>query len=114
MLLVQDVNQLLHHYGKYDSEGIKSNCFAKLYFSGSSLETSKELEQTLGQFQYEDKKKRTVVRPLMTNDEIRTMKPIGHSLYAVITVLLSSVLDLILNELCFASTVKSIPPKYEL
>jgi len=74
MLLVQDFNQLLHHYGKYDSEGIKSNCFAKLYFTGSSLETSKELEQTLGQFQYEDKKNRTVVRPLMTNDEIRTMK----------------------------------------
>ena len=74
MLLVQDFNQLVHHYGKYDSEGIKSNCFAKMYFTGTSLETSKELEQTLGQFQYEDKKKRTVVRPLMTNDEIRTMK----------------------------------------
>lgn len=74
MLLLQDFNQLVHLYGKHEADGIKANCFAKLYFTGTSLETAKELEQTLGQFQYEDKKKRTVVRPLMTNDEIRTMK----------------------------------------
>ncbi|RPH33016.1 MAG: hypothetical protein EHM93_06800 [Bacteroidales bacterium] len=73
MLLVQDFNQLVHHYGKYDADGIKSNCFAKMYFTGTSLETAKELEQTLGKYQFEDDKKRTVVRPLMTNDEIRTM-----------------------------------------
>jgi type IV secretory pathway TraG/TraD family ATPase VirD4 len=73
MLLVQDFNQLVHHYGKNDADGIKSNCFAKMYFTGQSLETSRELEQTLGKFQYEDDKKRTVVRPLMTNDEIRTL-----------------------------------------
>ena len=73
MLLVQDFNQLIHHYGKYDADGIKSNCFAKMYFTGTSLETAKELEQTLGKYQYEDDKKRTVIRSLMTNDEIRTM-----------------------------------------
>lgn len=73
MLLVQDFNQLVHLYGKYDADGIKSNCFAKMYFTGASLETAKELEQTLGKYQFEDDKKRTVVRPLMTNDEIRTM-----------------------------------------
>ena len=73
MLLVQDFNQLVHLYGKYDADGIKSNCFAKMYFTGTSLETAKELEQTLGKYQFEDDKKRTVVRPLMTNDEIRTM-----------------------------------------
>ncbi|MBP6977633.1 MAG: type IV secretory system conjugative DNA transfer family protein [Lentimicrobiaceae bacterium] len=73
MLLVQDFNQLIHHYGKYDADGIRSNCFAKMYFTGASLETTKELEQTLGRYQYEDDKKRTVIRPLMTNDEIRTM-----------------------------------------
>jgi len=75
MLLLQDFAQVIHLYGKYDADGIKSNCFAKMYFTGTSLETSKELEQTLGQYQYEDEKKKTVVRPLMTNDEIRTMKP---------------------------------------
>lgn len=73
MLLVQDFNQLTHHYGKYDADGIKSNCFAKMFFTGASLETTKELEQMLGKYQYEDDKNRTVVRPLMTNDEIRTM-----------------------------------------
>ena len=74
MLLIQDFNQLIHNYGKYDADGIKSNCFAKMYFTGASLETTKELEQTLGKYQYEDEKKGTIVRPLMTNDEIRTMK----------------------------------------
>jgi type IV secretion system protein VirD4 len=74
MLLIQDFNQLVHNYGKYDADGIKSNCFAKMYFTGASYETTKELEQTLGKYQYEDEKQRTVVRSLMTNDEIRTMK----------------------------------------
>jgi type IV secretion system protein VirD4 len=74
MLLVQDFNQLIHYYGKYDSDGIKSNCFTKMFFTGGSLETTKELEQTLGRYQYENDKKGTVIRPLMTNDEIRTMK----------------------------------------
>ena|ERR1035437_9028548 len=73
MLLVQDFSQLIHNYGKYDADAIKSNCFAKMYFTGQSLETSKELEQTLGLYQYEDDKGNKVVRPLMKNDEIRTM-----------------------------------------
>lgn len=74
MLLLQDFSQIIHNYGKNDAEGIKSNCFAKMYFTGTSLETSKELEQILGKYQFEDEKKHTVVRSLMTNDEIRTMK----------------------------------------
>ena len=74
MLLVQDFSQIIHCYGKENAEGIKSNCFAKMYFTGTSLETSKELEQTLGKYQYQDDKKNKVVRSLMTNDEIRTMK----------------------------------------
>lgn len=74
MLLLQDFNQLVHHYGKYEADAIRSNCFAKMYFTGTSLETATELEKTLGKYEFEDDKKRTVVRPLMTNDEIRTMK----------------------------------------
>jgi type IV secretory pathway TraG/TraD family ATPase VirD4 len=74
MLLIQDFNQLTHHYGKFDADGIKANCFTKMYFTGGSLETTKELEQTLGKYEYEDKKKGMVTRSLMTNDEIRTMK----------------------------------------
>lgn len=79
MLVVQDFNQLIHSYGKHDAEAIRSNCFAKMYFTGQSLETAKELEQTLGKFEYEEENKQTknihkVVRSLMTSDEIRTMK----------------------------------------
>lgn len=74
MLLVQDFAQLVHHYGRYDADAIKSNCFAKMYFTGQSHESTKELEQTLGRFEYEEENGKKVVRPLMTNDEIRTMK----------------------------------------
>jgi type IV secretory pathway TraG/TraD family ATPase VirD4 len=74
MLLVQDFNQLVHHYGKNDADGIKSNCFAKMYFTGQSLETATELERILGKFEFKDKDNHKVVRSLMTNDEIRTMK----------------------------------------
>jgi type IV secretion system protein VirD4 len=74
MLLMQDYNQLVHQYGKHEADGIKANCFAKLYFTGASLETAKELEQMLGKYQYEDEQKRIVVRPLLTSDEIRTLK----------------------------------------
>ncbi len=74
MLLVQDFSQLIHHYGKYDADAIKSNCFAKMYFTGQSLETSSELEKTLGRYEYEDEDGKKIVRALMTNDEIRTMK----------------------------------------
>ncbi len=74
MLLVQDFSQLVHHYGKYDSDAIRSNCFAKMYFTGGSLETTRELEATLGKFEFKDNKGNRMVRPLMTNDEIRTIK----------------------------------------
>ncbi len=74
MILVQDFAQLIHHYGKFDAEAIKSNCFAKMYFTGQSLETASELEKTLGRYEYEEENGKKVVRALMTNDEIRTMK----------------------------------------
>lgn len=79
MLLVQDFNQLVHHYGKYEADAIRANCFAKMYFTGQSLETSKELEQTLGKYEFKDDKGNKVVRPLMTNNEIRTMQ-LRHAL----------------------------------
>ncbi len=73
MLLVQDFNQLIHHYGKYDADGIKANCFAKMFFTGQSLETATELERILGKFEFKDKEGHKVVRSLMTNDEIRML-----------------------------------------
>ena len=74
LLIVQDFNQIINAYGKHEADAIRANCFAKMYFSGASLETAKELEQILGKYEYKDKENSKVVRPLMTNDEIRTMK----------------------------------------
>src|SRR6185503_4589898 len=65
---------LVHRYGKYESDSIRANCFAKMYFTGQSLETSRELEQLLGGFEYKDKEGEKLTRELMTRDEIRTMK----------------------------------------
>jgi type IV secretion system protein VirD4 len=73
MLLLQDFNQLVHLYGKYNADGIKSNCFAKMYFTGQSLETATELERTLGKFEFKDKEGHKVVRSLLTSDEIRML-----------------------------------------
>jgi type IV secretory pathway TraG/TraD family ATPase VirD4 len=74
MLIIQDFNQLAHHYGKHESDAIRANCFAKMYFTGASLETAKELEQLLGKFEYKDKEEKKVIRSLMTSDEIRMLK----------------------------------------
>jgi type IV secretion system protein VirD4 len=74
MLLLQDYNQLLHNYGKYEADGIRANCFAKLFFTGQSLETATELERILGKFEFKDSQGHKVVRSLMTSDEIRMMK----------------------------------------
>jgi type IV secretory pathway TraG/TraD family ATPase VirD4 len=73
LLMLQDFNQLVHNYGKYEADSIKSNCFTKMYFTGQSLETARELEQILGRLEYEDDKGNRVIRSLLTNDEIRMM-----------------------------------------
>jgi type IV secretion system protein VirD4 len=73
MLLFQDFNQMVHLYGKYEADGIKANCFAKLYFTGQSLEMATELERTLGKFEFKDKEGHKVIRSLMTSDEIRML-----------------------------------------
>ncbi len=74
MLLVQDFAQVIHNYGRNDADAIRSNCFAKMYFTGQTLETTKELESTLGRYEYKDDKGQKIIRSLMTNDEIRTLK----------------------------------------
>ena len=74
LILLQDYNQLIHNYGKYNADAIRANCTTKMFFTGLSHELTKELESTLGKFTYEDEKKNKAIRPLLTNDEIRTMK----------------------------------------
>jgi len=74
LLVLQDFNQLIKSYGKNDAQSILSNCRTQLYFTGQNLETARYLEHILGKYQYEDEKGDTRIRPLMTADEIRTMK----------------------------------------
>ncbi len=73
LLVVQDFNQLISTYGREDAQAIKSNCFARMYFSGVGVETAIELEKILGKFEFSDKENKKNVRSLMTADEIRIM-----------------------------------------
>ena len=73
MLLLQDFRQLVANYGAEEGGAILANCFAKMYFSGQPLDTAKDLEALLGQFEYKDEDNKTVLRSLMTASEIRTM-----------------------------------------
>ncbi|MDW3651018.1 MAG: type IV secretory system conjugative DNA transfer family protein [Bacteroidia bacterium] len=74
LLGIQQMSQLVHNFGPYEASTIAGNCFAKLYFTGQSGRSSEELEQRLGRYQYEDNQGRTQTRPLITRDEVRTMK----------------------------------------
>lgn len=74
MAVVQDFAQVTAAYGKQDADAIRANCFSKVYFGGSSPETSRELSETLGKYEYEKDGKKEI-RPLLTNDQIRMLKP---------------------------------------
>ncbi|CAN5355227.1 hypothetical protein BH11BAC1_BH11BAC1_23070 [soil metagenome] len=74
MLLLQDFAQLINIYGRNDADAIRANCYAKQYLTGQSHETTKELESLLGKYEFIEEKGEKIVRPLMTNDEIRTIK----------------------------------------
>ena len=73
LLIYQDFNQVIQSFNKNDAETIRSNCYAKVYFTGQGLETARMLETTLGKYTYEDEKEIKRTRQLMTADEIRTM-----------------------------------------
>lgn len=72
LLSIQDFAQLVQLY-KNDAHAIKANCVTKLYFSGQSLETARELQSILGQFEYKDEKGYKIKRELMTHQEVRMM-----------------------------------------
>jgi type IV secretion system protein VirD4 len=73
LLALQDFNQLIETYGRLEAETIRSNCFAKMYFGGQSLETARALESMLGEIKLKHEDGREEVRPLITRDEIRTL-----------------------------------------
>jgi type IV secretory pathway TraG/TraD family ATPase VirD4 len=66
----QHYGQIVDLYGSAQARNIAANCYAKIYMSGQSLETAKELEAILGQFEYATELG-TGRRPLMSADEIR-------------------------------------------
>lgn len=75
MCVIQDFNQLIHHYGKYEAEAIKSNMYTKVYLPGTGigLDSARELEGILGKYTYEDDAGSKRARPLMTADELRLL-----------------------------------------
>lgn len=75
LAVVQDFNQVVNAYGKADAEAIRANCFAKVYFGGGSLESTTELERVLGKYTVRTEDGKQETRPLLTNDEIRMLKP---------------------------------------
>lgn len=70
--VLQSISQLYQNYGEYNAKTILNNANTKVYFTGLTDEC-KELEQTLGRYEYEDEKGAIRSRALMTSDEIRTM-----------------------------------------
>lgn len=75
MTIAQDYNQYVHLYGSYEAEAIRSNSFSKIFFPGQSIPVCRDLEVTLGQFQYQDEQGNIKTRSLMSADEIRAMEP---------------------------------------
>ena len=69
---LQDVSQL-KKFGQYVAQTIVSNCYTRVYFTGSGLETARDLSEVLGLIEFHDDEGRVQVRPLMTTDQIRTM-----------------------------------------
>ena len=77
MLLVfqQAKTQLAENFGRDCAQTVLSNCMTKLYFPGQGLDTTTELSNLLGKYEYVDDKDIRRFRALMTPDEIRTMQP---------------------------------------
>ncbi len=73
MAVVQSYSQIVNAYGKENAAAIRANCFSQLYFTASSADTAKELEQILGKYEYTDDAGQRRTRELMTASEIRTM-----------------------------------------
>lgn len=74
LLILQSMNQLIDVYGKMEADAIRTNCFAKMYFSGLDHYTASELSQQLGKFEWlEEASGKKHIRELATADEIRMM-----------------------------------------
>ena len=68
------LSQLTENYGRENARTILQGAQTKCYFGGANLETTRELQEVLGKYEYEDDKGIKRSRYLMTADEIRTLK----------------------------------------
>ena len=73
-IFLQDKNQLKHLYGQAQAEAIISNTYCKVYFNGMPIDVCRELEQSLGKWQFEGKDGKMQTRALLTADEIQCME----------------------------------------
>jgi type IV secretion system protein VirD4 len=71
MLVFQDTMIMDSMYGTNEAHNIRANCFSKVYLPGQPNITCRELEQTLGKFEYADKDGKRQIRSLLLADEIR-------------------------------------------
>ncbi|MGB0863723.1 MAG: VirD4-like conjugal transfer protein, CD1115 family [Saprospiraceae bacterium] len=87
MLILQNISQLEHIYGKSDAETILSNTLTHIYFPGMSINLAERLERTLGKktvnfkesgFSKNDgslpNRDKEMGRSLLYADEIRTLE----------------------------------------
>ena len=76
MLLIyqNSLSQLTENYGIQNARTILQGAQTKLYFGGQNLETTREISQILGRYEYEDDKGIKRSRDLMTADEVRLLK----------------------------------------
>lgn len=72
--IYQSQSQLFDLYGIPQGRNMLANSYARVYLPGQPLETARELELTLGKYEFLDDQNIKRTRPLLTMDEIRIIK----------------------------------------
>jgi type IV secretory pathway TraG/TraD family ATPase VirD4 len=72
-LYCQSEASLVEAYGKSDATAIIGNCWTRMYFTAADLNTSRNLEETLGRTEEEDERGVKRVVPLMTRENVRLL-----------------------------------------
>jgi type IV secretion system protein VirD4 len=75
MTLWQSQEIIEHQFGIGEAESIRNASRTKVFLNGVGLKASRELEELLGKTEYTDSDGKTKVKPLMTAQQIRLMKP---------------------------------------
>lgn len=72
-LYCQSEASLVEAYGKSDATTIIGNCWTRVFFTAQDLNTSRNLEETLGRAEEEDERGAKRIVPLMTRENIRLL-----------------------------------------